>query len=202
MQGIRKAAMTGIVSVAVAACAMGGIKAEIGYLGASPSPSATRLKVSEPLKVVLASQIPDQFEVKPAPSMGSAYAEYRKSLADALQKTFSPNFSEVVIADRETGHGLELVVAKAEMLTTTTIRYQALLLSDGKEIIDVAGETKGRAIAISATPFNASSGYTDAMVTLSREAVEKMCAAIYDDIFRSGRQRPADFWDKRVAAAH
>lgn len=190
----------GLASIVVlAGCAAGGVNAQIGYLSAAPSPNITRVKVKEPLTIVLGSAVTDAFEVKPAPSMGSTYSEYRKSVSDALVKTFQPNFSEVRLASTETGKGLELVVAKAEMLATTTIRFQALLLSDGKEIIDAAGETQGRAIAIGGNVFNASDGYTDAMVTLSREAVEKMCASVYDVLFRSDRWPSGEFWSKRAA---
>jgi hypothetical protein len=168
-----------------------GVQANVANVQAKPTVSPRRIRVDQPLRIVLAKNtVRDSFVMEPAPSMRSTFSGWRSSIHQALRQTFEANFAQVILAEDETPQGLELIVDRADFEKTHTIKFHAVLLQHASEVIDLSGETEGRLVA------TAPGQYESVVRTLAEEAISKMCEKLYDGIFRSERLEREGFWSK------
>ena len=155
------------------ACGGGGVfVANVGERSIQTKVAARRWKSAMPLRIIVGPAVEDAFVVQPVPSMTQNYANYRKTIGAALKGAFAENFAAVELADKETRAGLELIIVRAEMQKTTTIKYGVALQWDGKELADVTGESSGKTIAMRGG---------------AHELHEKYDGPIYEALMRSER---------------
>jgi hypothetical protein len=168
-----------------------GVQANVANVQAKPTISMRRIRIDQPLRIVLAKNtVQDSFVMEPAPSMRETFSGWRSSIQQALKQALDANFAQVVLAESEVRQGLELIVDRADFEKTHTIKFHAVLLHEGSEVIDLSGQTEGRLVG--ASPGQ----YENVVRALAEEAVSKMCEKLYDGIFRSQKLEDAGFWNK------
>lgn len=176
----------GLVAVLLSGCfaQIGGLDARVGRRAVSPQVPARRISSSEPLRIVLTKNVADAFTVDSAPTVHTHVTGFRASVGGALDKTFRANFRHVEIKDAETGRGLELVVNQASLQPSHTLKYNVLLLREGKELLDVVGESQGKTVMLAGSAFDANSRYTRAVEELVDYSLGSACEGIYNAVMR------------------
>jgi hypothetical protein len=133
--------------------------------------------------------------LEPAASISQSFGEYRKTIGETLKHTFAGNFAAVVVAPRENGSGLELVVARADMQPTNTIKYGVALLNNGKELLDVTGETAGKTIAMRGNAGDLKAKYDGMIEELTDYTLQSLGEKVYDQIMRAESLQQSGFYE-------
>ena len=170
------------------ACGGGGVfVANVGERSIQTKVAARRWKSAMPLRIIVGPAVEDAFVVQPVPSMTQNYANYRKTIGAALKGAFAENFAAVELADKETRAGLELIIVRAEMQKTTTIKYGVALQWDGKELADVTGESSGKTIAMRGGAHELHEKYDGLVEELVDFTLESFAEKVYEALMRSER---------------
>ena len=159
--------------------------ADVAYRDVKVSVAERRLKSPQVLRIVVSSKVEDSFTISPTPSMQNNFTDYRQTIGETLKKAFAGNFETVEIVSKETGQGVELVVLRAEMLPTTTIKYGVALLWDGKELLDATGESKGKTIMASGSVSDMYAKYDGMVEELTDYTLLNLADQTYDAVMRA-----------------
>jgi len=168
-------------------------KPEAKALEVHPQVNYRPLKIPAPLNIALAESVSDEFFTS-GPFGDIRTVGLRETLQKAIVESFQNNFTEVKVVASPPDRGFALLIQRAEMQRTITMKYYAIFTFDGKEVVDLIGETKGR------TVFGDMFTIGRAIKQLQTEAYSKTCEALYDSVFHSEKteallqeasQRPA-----------
>lgn len=155
-----------------------------------------RIKSPLPLRIVVGASTKDTFTIRPVESMTHNFSDFRGSVGGALKQAFAPNFSSVDLAETETGRGVELIVTRAEMQPTTTIKYGIVLMWDGKELEDVTGESKGKIVAMRGSSSELHEKYDAMLEELVDYTLASFAEQSYDALMRSEKLEKAGVYER------
>lgn len=152
---------------------------KVTYVRAQPDISVSRTKINAPLVIILDKHIKDQFVVR-----GSVkdirISDYRKSVKDAIEKTFKNNFTSLEFSDDYPEKGIYLHIKDAKPIQVQEtysinldIQWRMTIGSDGEERQKIEMISRGKFKATMVNQF----------YQLLRESIEVMCEDMYDNIF-------------------
>ena len=173
-----------------------GFVAEVGHRSVAVKVAARRWRSPLALRVVVGSQVQDQFTIEPSQHMANHYTEYRRTIGTTLQHAFEQNFASVEVADKESGTGLELVVTRAEMQPTTTLKYGLALIWDGQELLDVVGESDGKTVAMRGKAEGLREKYDGVIEELTDFTLASFAEKAYDAVMRSKKLEADGTYDR------
>jgi hypothetical protein len=206
---MRSSAVTlvaGVLAIGLVGCATSkssssksqpsGFVAYVGYRSVETKVAVRRWKAPLALGVVVGQKVQDQFTVEPSLHMANHYTEYRKTIGAALQRVFGENFANVAVADKESGSGLELVVTRAEMQPSMTIKFGLSLLQNGRELLDVVGESEGKTVAMRGNRDTLFEKYDGAIEEVTDFALASFAEKVYDAVMRSKKLEADGTYDR------
>lgn len=164
-----------------------------------PQVNVRRMNVDQPLHLVIASGIPEEYKYSVYNGTVTVpITNYRSAIEAALKTALSNNFQEITVGGTETDKGLEVVLLRANLQEGNSINFQAILLIDGKEAINVGAVTASRTIRLSSSAFTYVEDTRNQIVKpLTEEAIDKMTSLIYDGLFRDqDHVIDTHFWEK------
>lgn len=185
-----------VLGFALTGCATtGGTDAE-GNVVLEPGPTEVNvisIPVDSELSLIIDENIKNELDY----TMGSVtmrLVEYKSSLQRVFREAFENNFAGVTVKDAMANNGLELYLKKATIEQNTAINFHAELFHNGNFIVDVAGTTEPRAVAMSSSIFTYVEDTKKVSKMLIEEAILKTITHVYDGIMRNQTLIAQNFW--------